>query len=264
MSFLSRIRVRKNSTGDGFTRRRVNLIEGTNVTLTVADDSANDEVDVTIDAAGAGGAPTTADYLVGTADAGLSNEIVVGTAPGGELGGTWAAPTVDAVHSGTSHAGVVTTHEAAAAPHAAHVCKIYHSTTQILTTGVSTALTFDSEELDTDGFHEGVTNPTRITIPTGLGGKYSFGCKVTMAASSLGVRVLRFQKNGATTLPASRWADSSPPTTEMEIEYTLGPIALVAGDYVEILAFHNVGAGLAYGSATTEKKNGFWCTFHGS
>jgi hypothetical protein len=54
-------------------------------------------------AAGGGGAPTTADYLVGTADAGLSGEIVVGTTPGGELGGTWAAPTVDAVHSGTAH-----------------------------------------------------------------------------------------------------------------------------------------------------------------
>ena len=43
------------------------------------------------------GAPTTADYLVGTADAGLSAEIVVGTTPGGDLGGTWAAPTVTKV-----------------------------------------------------------------------------------------------------------------------------------------------------------------------
>lgn len=52
---------------------------------------------------GGGGAPTTSDYLVGTADAGLSNEIVVGTTPGGELGGTWASPTVDTVHSGSAH-----------------------------------------------------------------------------------------------------------------------------------------------------------------
>lgn len=44
---------------------------------------------------GGGGAPTTIDYLVGTADAGLSAEIVVGTTPGGELGGTWPSPTVD-------------------------------------------------------------------------------------------------------------------------------------------------------------------------
>lgn len=48
-------------------------------------------------------APTTADYLTGTAQAGLSAEIVVGTTPGGELGGTWASPTVDATHSGSAH-----------------------------------------------------------------------------------------------------------------------------------------------------------------
>ena len=45
----------------------------------------------------AGDLPTSitgADYLVGTAQAGLSAEIVAGTAPGGHLGGTWASPTV--------------------------------------------------------------------------------------------------------------------------------------------------------------------------
>jgi hypothetical protein len=66
-------------------------------------------------AAPGGGAPTTADYLVGTAQGGLSAEIVVGTTPGGELGGTWASPTVDATHSGSSHAGVQSAAEATAA-----------------------------------------------------------------------------------------------------------------------------------------------------
>lgn len=64
---------------------------------------------------GGGGAPTDADYLVGTAHAGLSGEIVVGTTPGGELGGTWASPTVDATHSGSSHAGIQAAAEATAA-----------------------------------------------------------------------------------------------------------------------------------------------------
>lgn len=57
----------------------------------------------TIGGGGGGGAPTTADYLVGTAQGGLSAEIVVGATPGGELGGTWGSPTVDATHSGTAH-----------------------------------------------------------------------------------------------------------------------------------------------------------------
>jgi len=41
-------------------------------------------------------APTDADYLVGTSNGMLTNEIVVGTSPGGVLGGTWASPTIDA------------------------------------------------------------------------------------------------------------------------------------------------------------------------
>jgi hypothetical protein len=70
----------------------------------------------------AAGAPTAADYLVGTTQAGLSAEIVVGTTPGGELGGTWSSPTVDTTHSGSSHAAAQAAAEAtAAAALAAHV-----------------------------------------------------------------------------------------------------------------------------------------------
>lgn len=48
-----KIAVRKNSSGSAVgTRQRINLIEGSNVTLTIADDGVNDEVDVTIAASG--------------------------------------------------------------------------------------------------------------------------------------------------------------------------------------------------------------------
>ena len=57
-------------------------------------DLASTEIDC--DTSSAAGAPTDADYLVGTTNGGLSAEIVVGTTPGGELGNTWASPTIDA------------------------------------------------------------------------------------------------------------------------------------------------------------------------
>ncbi len=51
----ARVAVNKNSGATVGTRRRINFIEGTNVTLTIADDSVNEEVDVTIAAAGGSG-----------------------------------------------------------------------------------------------------------------------------------------------------------------------------------------------------------------
>lgn len=53
-SIAPRIRVAKAGTLVG-TRSRLNLIEGSNVTITAADDSAGDEIDVTIASSGGGG-----------------------------------------------------------------------------------------------------------------------------------------------------------------------------------------------------------------
>src|SRR3990170_7075284 len=58
--------IRKNSAGSDFIRRRINLIEGSGITLTVADDSANNEIDVTI-AGGASGADTALSNLAAVA-----------------------------------------------------------------------------------------------------------------------------------------------------------------------------------------------------
>jgi hypothetical protein len=86
----------------------------------------------------AAGAPTTADYLVGTTDAGLSAEIVVGTSPGGELGGTWASPTVDATHSGSAHH--TQAHVVTGADHTASGLTIGH----VLTATSATAFAFQA------------------------------------------------------------------------------------------------------------------------
>lgn len=71
--------------------------------LTAAGRALIDDANAAAQLVTLGAAPSTADYLVGTAQSGLSAEIVVGTTPGGELGGTWASPTVDPTHSGSAH-----------------------------------------------------------------------------------------------------------------------------------------------------------------
>jgi len=56
---VARTTVRRNTGADVGSRRRLNFIEGTNVTLTVTDDGANEEVDITIAATGGGGGGLT-------------------------------------------------------------------------------------------------------------------------------------------------------------------------------------------------------------
>lgn len=68
MSFLRTI-IKKAGTVIGI-RRRINFIEGTNVTLTISDDTVNDEVDITISAAGGSGSPSGSNTQVQFNDGG--------------------------------------------------------------------------------------------------------------------------------------------------------------------------------------------------
>jgi hypothetical protein len=104
MSYLKTI-IKKAGTLIG-TRRKVNFIEGANVTLTIADDAINDEIDITIAATGGSGSPGGSDTYVQYNDGGTF---------GGEAAFTYDKATnvmtVDTVHTTTlqahTSAGVV-------------------------------------------------------------------------------------------------------------------------------------------------------------
>ncbi len=76
-SSTQKVEITKNSGAVVGTRKQLNFIEGSNVTLTVADDAGNDQVDITIAATGASGAPSTATYVTLSTDATLTNERVL-------------------------------------------------------------------------------------------------------------------------------------------------------------------------------------------
>lgn len=72
----ARVNVKKAGVSVG-TRRSINLIEGSNVTLTVADDSGNEEVDITIASSGAGASFATPTIALGTAAAaGIASTVI--------------------------------------------------------------------------------------------------------------------------------------------------------------------------------------------
>ena len=58
-------------------------------------------------------------------------------------------------------------------------------------------MTWDSEDFDTDGFHSTSSNTSRITIPSGKGGKYLLVAQTTFASNATGVRIWKIFKNGS-------------------------------------------------------------------
>lgn len=77
------LRVRKNSAGSTLHRRRLNLIEGANITLAVADDAIDNEIDVTIAALGGAGATGPPGSAGPTGAAGAASTVTGPTGPGG-------------------------------------------------------------------------------------------------------------------------------------------------------------------------------------
>jgi hypothetical protein len=178
------------------------------------------------------GGVTDATYLVTTAHAGLSAEVVVGATPGGELGGTWASPTVDATHAGSAHLALGSTGSTAAAGNHTHaggggssamgwIAGLYYSTigvapsTMVLTLNRAYA--------------------TPIYIP----GAYSIDALAMVVAGAVGSasgRVGLYTDNGgrpgtlvATTVGGHNWSGAG------FGEYSITPVALGPGWYWAVL-----------------------------
>ena len=98
------------------------------------------------------------------------------------------------------------------------------------------AIPFGAEQYDTDGFHDTVINPARMTIPLGLGiKKVKVSATVRVSAITAGSdNFLAIRKNGAEAYlgsPALHHENSAATSTTVSV--SSGAIPVVAGDYFE-------------------------------
>lgn len=122
-------------------------------------------------------------------------------------------------------------------------CQLYRTTNQTISNSTQTNIAWDAEHEDSDGFHSNTTNNSRITIPTGKGGKYLFNTLIKWNLNTTGRRNLFLQKNG-TTLTTADWL-WNPSTVEGYVMCTVSFISsAVAGDYFEIRVNQNSGGNL--------------------
>ena len=114
--------------------------------------------------------------------------------------------------------------------------------TQSIANNTVTALLFDVEDFDTDGFHSNVTNTSRITIPAGKGGKYLLNGIFYFAANATGYRYSNFAKNGTTVSGLAQVAGASA-SIEVGLSNSI-VLNLVATDYVEFCVRQTSGGSL--------------------
>ena len=121
-----------------------------------------------------------------------------------------------------------------------------------LTTGVTTAITWSSENFDTDAIHSTATNTNRFTIPSGKGGYWAFMFQVKWASNSSNSRYLFVSKNG------TDWLQQEMTATNGNFNQTItGIIDASATDYISCAALQTSGGNLDI-SAGDYQKAQFW------
>jgi hypothetical protein len=127
-------------------------------------------------------------------------------------------------------------------------CSLTKSATQSIANDTETAVTFDTEAWDTDAFHSTATNTSRITIPTGKGGKYQVSGNVGITSGSGGTYLL-LKKNGSVlSYPVVVNGTGNGFDTNFTF-YTL--LALSAGDYIEMFLLQQYGSTKSITTANT-------------
>lgn len=115
------------------------------------------------------------------------------------------------------------------------ICQVRKSTaTNPTTSGVVSAISFDTEDSDATGMHDLVTNPSRVTILTS--GRYFIAGAVANSVATSGVVELIIRKNGVTVL---RGNAQTPGGNGLDLSVA-GSFPLVAGDYIELCYYASI------------------------
>jgi hypothetical protein len=170
-----------------------------------------------------------ADLIVGTGAAtfdnltvGANGTVLTADSTVSPTGLKWAAPA-----GGSTYVGV----------------SVQKTAQQSLSSGTFTLVSWDVENFDTDAFHDNSTNNSRITIPSGKGGKYllSGGLRFT-SGSAAGNRAATLYKNGTDI----NYIFFQPPTTTTNdnLQPFSFVVSLAAADYLQLYAYQNSGTTL--------------------
>lgn len=116
--------------------------------------------------------------------------------------------------------------------------EVYHNTTQSVSSGSTTTLSFNSENFDTDTMHDNVTNNSRLTVNTA--GVYLITAYAFVASGGVGTYFSVLRVNGATGIASNSFYHRVAATAVYITVSGLWKFA--ASDYVELRFFQNSGS----------------------
>jgi len=119
-------------------------------------------------------------------------------------------------------------------------CSVKRAANKTLTNSTTTKVDWDSENFDTNAFHDNSTNNTRLTVPTGQGGYYLITWNAVFEANVTGYRTSQIKKNNSTILGTgviTGLTTYSPAQNQLVLN-------LADGDYIELEVFQNSGTSI--------------------
>lgn len=124
----------------------------------------------------------------------------------------------------------------------------YNTGTQSTTNGTTYSVNLSSETFDSDGFHDTVTNNTRLTVPAGGGGVYHAGYTLSYAANATGIRRATLNVNGSP-VPWGENRSSAASSNETVLSASAIWHGASAGDFLTLTALQTSGGSLNITSA---------------
>jgi hypothetical protein len=114
---------------------------------------------------------------------------------------------------------------------------VWQSVAVSMSNNTQTAMTWTNENFDTDSYHSTSTNTSRMTIPTGKGGKYLVTAQMGFNANTTGFRDISVFVNG-TKKKEIGWSPL-PAYPQVAISAV---VEVVATDYIEIFCKQDSGS----------------------
>lgn len=120
--------------------------------------------------------------------------------------------------------------------------RAYRTTSnQSLSDATATAISLGAESYDVGAMHDNSTNPSRITIPTGGSGTYSFVGQITFDNNATGRREIAIYKNGSKVAENKNFTSDGTEDTAIQVFFL---DSSSQGDYYELYGYQNRGGAL--------------------